>query len=408
MIGSTTLRTASAGPGGYTSLNDLVTALKNDSDYAGAPFTIADTNGASAGGEIRITYKSGGPLTNQVIKFRKVQETERYRSNTSLNIGTNNQQNDVFELNVEGTVLTTAPAAGVNGYTSLADVITALQADSDYAAAPFAIALDGSRIRINYKNPGDQGDINIAFSKTAGAAVSFNNGGYDGSVISPSRNGYGVQTGFNNGGFNNSQKTPVAGLDGRYALEFNFSNASLNVGQNVNFDINLSDGSTLKHTEKVSFTVGAGSSAVSRQADNGPASLTVASSGFSVTNNTTTTPDYVNTATAPSSSISLNYDPSIRTADARHFARAGANALFTFNGVSIIREENEIEDLVAGVKLTLNNTTSGEMTISSSYDATKALTDLRGFVNELNSMISKLTELTYRGTPGEDDSGPFG
>ena len=105
------------------------------------------------------------------------------------------------------------------------------------------IDLDGSRIRVNYKDPGDQGDINIAFSKTAGAAVSFNNGGFDGSVMSPSRNGYGVQTGFNNGGFDNSQKTPVAGLDGRYAPEFDFSNASLNVGQ-MNFDINLSDGST--------------------------------------------------------------------------------------------------------------------------------------------------------------------
>ena len=69
------------------------------------------------------------------------------------------------------------------------------------------IDLDGSRIRVNYKDPGDQGDINIAFSKTAGAAVSFNNGGFDGSVISPSRDGYGVQTGFNNGGFDNSQKT---------------------------------------------------------------------------------------------------------------------------------------------------------------------------------------------------------
>ena len=61
VVGSTTLRTASAGSEIYTSLNDVVTALKNDSDYAGAPFTITDTNGASAGGEIRITYKSGGP-----------------------------------------------------------------------------------------------------------------------------------------------------------------------------------------------------------------------------------------------------------------------------------------------------------------------------------------------------------
>ena len=88
--------------------------------------------------------------------------------------------------------------------------------------------LDGSKIRINYKDPGDQGDINISFPKTAGAAVSFNNGGYDGLLISPSRNGYGVQTGFNNGGFNNTQQTPAAGLDSRYALEFDFANSSLN------------------------------------------------------------------------------------------------------------------------------------------------------------------------------------
>ena len=405
VVGSTTLRTASAGVGGYTSLNAVVTALKNDSDYAGAPFTISDSNGASAGGEIQVTFKTGGPLTNQTINFRKIQETERYRSSTSINIGTNNQANDVFELNVEGTVLTTADA-GAGGYTSLSNVITALQADYDYASAPFTISLDGSRLRIEYKSPGDQGDVNINFAKTAGTADgAFNNGGFDGTVITPSRNGYGNQSGFNNGGFNNSQQTPSSGLDGRYALEFDFSNSSLNVGQNINFDINFSDGGTLKHTEKVSFTVGAGSDAVSRQADNGPVNLTVASSGFTVTNNNTTTPDYVNTSSATTSSISLNYDPSERTGDARHFARAGKNALFTFNGVSIIREENEVEDIVAGVKLTLNSTTSSDITISSSYDADKALIDLQGFVAELNNMITKLSALTFRGTPGEDDAG---
>ena len=86
-VTSTTLRTASAGVGGYTSLNDIVTALQNDSDYAGAPFTISDTNGATAGGEIQVIYKTGGPLTDQTINFTKVQETERYRTSTSINIG---------------------------------------------------------------------------------------------------------------------------------------------------------------------------------------------------------------------------------------------------------------------------------------------------------------------------------
>ena len=42
------------------------------------------------------------------------------------------------QLNVEGTTLSTGPA-GINGFTSLSDVVTALQSDANYAAAPFTI-----------------------------------------------------------------------------------------------------------------------------------------------------------------------------------------------------------------------------------------------------------------------------
>ena len=101
VVGSTTLQTAAAGGGGYTSLNDVVAALQLDGDYAGAPFIISDSNGAAAGGEIVITYKTGGPLTDQTISFTKVEETERYQSSNSINIGTDNQQNDEFSLDVE-------------------------------------------------------------------------------------------------------------------------------------------------------------------------------------------------------------------------------------------------------------------------------------------------------------------
>jgi len=407
VIGSITLQTAAAGAGGYSSLDDVVTALQADSDYASASFTISDTNGAGAGGEIQIAYKTGGPVTDQIISFSKIAITERYQSDATINIGTDNQINDQFTLSVGGLSLTTA-AAGAGGYTTLDDVVTALKADANFATAPFDISTDSGRIRIDYNDPGDQGNVNIAFTKSVGNADgNFDNGGFDGTVITPSRDGIGDQTGFANGGFNNTQQTADVGLDGRYALEFDFSDPSLAAGQTINFDINLSDGSTLQHTEQVSFTVGAGVDSVSRLADNGPINLSVETAGFSVTNNTTTSPDYVNTASAATSSISLNYDPSIRAADSRHFARAGVNALFTFNGVSIIREENEIEDLVAGVKLTLSDTTSGEITIGSSYDSEKALTDLRGFVSELNNMIENLTALTFRGTPGEDDTGPL-
>ena len=141
--------------------------------------------------------------------------------------------------------------------------------------------------------------------------------------------------------------------------------ALLNVtGSQIDFDLVLNDGSTLVHTEKVSFTVAAGGSdAVSLQADNGPVDYTVSTAEMSVSNNTTTEPDYENTATTSAASLSINYNPEIREADDRHFAMAGQNALFTFNGVDIIREENEVEDLISGVKLTLNDTTSSNITI---------------------------------------------
>ena len=39
-------------------------------------------------------------------------------------------------------------------------------------------------MRITYKNPGDQGDVNISFAKTAGVAdINFNDGGFDGGLF---------------------------------------------------------------------------------------------------------------------------------------------------------------------------------------------------------------------------------
>ena len=409
VVGTTTLTTAGSS---YSSLNDVVAALQLDGDYAGAPFTISDTNGATAGGEIEITYKTGGPLTDQTISFTKLEETERYRSSTSINIGTDNQQNDVFTLNVGGTSLSTS-AAPIGGYTSLDEVITALQADPNYGSAPFTIDQGGSlatpRLRITYKDPGDQGNVTISFAKTTGAQDNFDDGGFDNSVKSPLRDGYGNQTGFSNGGFNNTQQTPVGGFEGRYALEFDFSDTSLNVtGSQIDFDLVLNDGSTLVHTEKVSFTVAAGGAdAVSLKADNGPVVYAVSTAEMSVTNNTTTEPDYENTATTSAASLSINYNPQVRDGDARHFAMAGQNALFTFNGVDIIREENEVEDLISGVKLTLVEPTPSSITISSTYDKTQAKTYLDAFVAEVNAAISSLTTVTFRGTPGEDNAGPL-
>ena len=101
----------------------------------------------------------------------------------------------------------------------------------------------------------------------------------------------------------------------------------------------------------------------------------------------------------------LNFDPETTAADIGNLVNFGQNAQFTLDGVTITRDSNEVEDLVNGVKITLNETTSSPLTISSSYDRELAKEIVNLLVAELNFMIGKLTELTYRGTAGEDDAG---
>ena len=86
---------------------------------------------------------------------------------------------------------------------------------------------------------------------------------------------------------------------------------------------------------------------------------------------------------------------------------AGVDAQFTLDGVSITRSTNEIDDLLDGVTITLNKTTTSDVSLIASYDAVEAKQALDLFVNELNYMIDKLNEVTFRGTSGEDNAGPL-
>ena len=101
----------------------------------------------------------------------------------------------------------------------------------------------------------------------------------------------------------------------------------------------------------------------------------------------------------------LNFDPETTAADTGNLVNFGQDAQFTLDGVTITRDTNEVEDLVNGVKITLNETTSSPLTIASNYDRDLAKEIVNLMVAELNFMIGKLTELTYRGTAGEDDAG---
>ena len=86
---------------------------------------------------------------------------------------------------------------------------------------------------------------------------------------------------------------------------------------------------------------------------------------------------------------------------------AGQDADFTLDGLAVTRNTNSVDDIVNGVTIELKETTVNPVAIAASYDADAALENLTNFVTDLNFMISKLTELTYRGSPGGEDAGPL-
>ena len=86
---------------------------------------------------------------------------------------------------------------------------------------------------------------------------------------------------------------------------------------------------------------------------------------------------------------------------------AGQDANFTLDGLAVTRNTNDVDDIVNGVTLELKQTTTNPVGIGASYDSESALENLTDFVTDLNFMINKLTELTYRGSPSGDDAGPL-
>ncbi len=68
------------------------------------------------------------------------------------------------------------------------------------------------------------------------------------------------------------------------------------------------------------------------------------------------------------------------------------DALFTYNGVEVERSSNTVEDLITGVKITLNST--GESTVNIKNNVDDIVDAMKKFVADYNAMISNLQNLT--------------
>ena len=95
------------------------------------------------------------------------------------------------------------------------------------------------------------------------------------------------------------------------------------------------------------------------------------------------------------------------TAHAGKEVSVGEDADFTLDGLSITRDTNSVDDIVNGVTLELKKETSNAVAVSANYEKATALKNLQDFVTDLNFLVNKLTELTYRGSPSGDDAGPL-
>ncbi len=115
------------------------------------------------------------------------------------------------------------------------------------------------------------------------------------------------------------------------------------------------------------------------------------------------------TVSAGSNALTLTYDASdgdVALANVGYLdtveSVSASDASLSIDGVSVTRTSNTITDLIDGVTLTLNSTTSSAEIISGNWDSSNALLALQVFVDQMNSSISTLKALTDRGSSTSD------
>lgn len=92
--------------------------------------------------------------------------------------------------------------------------------------------------------------------------------------------------------------------------------------------------------------------------------------------------------------------------DATKEVVAASDASFTLDGVTVTRQTNDIDDLFAGMNITLSRTTSSAETIGARWDSATALAAMNVLVESVNGFRATLTELSKRGSDGVE-GGPL-
>ena len=119
------------------------------------------------------------------------------------------------------------------------------------------------------------------------------------------------------------------------------------------------------------------------------------------------------TVSAGTNALTLTYnssDGNVDLADVGYLSAtetvAAVDANLTIDGVPITRTSNTISDLIDGVTLELNSTTTSAETVSGSFDSDSAYLAFSLFIDEINTIKTSLDNLTDRGGL-TTDAGPL-
>jgi len=158
VVDDVTLTTAAIGSS--PSITTLANALKNDADYATAPFTITpvyeDTlfiewKTAGVQADSAVLTADGVVVGTTVVTTAGADEATEIQEVTPVL-----DAQSIYRLTVGDTVLTTA---AMDGTPVIAELNTLLQADDDYAGADFTTSVSGAKILLTWKAAGAVEDL---------------------------------------------------------------------------------------------------------------------------------------------------------------------------------------------------------------------------------------------------------
>ena len=180
--------------------------------------------------------------------------------------------------------------------------------------------------------------------------------------------------------------------------EYSTTTTTLNSSQ---FDISIVVGNTSTTTTAVTVTDPTPTGVVSAiNAASTGVTATLVDTGIAGTN-------YRIVLSGPTGSegvFTMTSTPDLGFGDSGNTLQAAQNSIINFDGLTVTRGSNEIDDVIAGATMSLTKTTSSSVRLNIVSDKTTLKTNLEDVVSAYNSLNTLFTELTA-GATDDDEAG---